>query len=168
MHRFVSLGIVTIALAVGVRPAFAQNHMRISQAPKAEVGLFGGAWSFDPSGFSGLGGRVTINRSDWFATEVSVEARRRDDFGPGEGLVLANARLLATKPAASKSALVTAGVALGVGAQQTVSPMFGFGIQSRWQGGVVSTRGDFQYFPGGLTHRRSHARIVVGLVLALR
>ena len=44
-------------------------------------------WSFDPSGFSGVGARATFNRSEWLATEASVDHRGHDEYGEAEAVV---------------------------------------------------------------------------------
>jgi hypothetical protein len=48
------------------------NH----DTPRAEIALVGGLWSFDQFGATGVGGRLTVNRSSWLGTEVSVEGKK--------------------------------------------------------------------------------------------
>lgn len=169
MHRIVTGFVVALACGAAPRSASAQSAMRTLPAyPTAEVSVFSGVWSLEPSGSTGLGGRVTMNRSDWLARELSLEVRRRDAYGPAEGIVLVNVR--AQFPAGGQSPLgfVTAGVAAGRGTRRRVSPMVGVGLQTVWHGSIAAVRGELQYFPTGLTHERSRARVLVGIVVALR
>ena len=61
------------------------------EVPKAEVGVYGGIWNFDPSGPIGLGGRIALNRSEWLATEISVEGKHANEYGPAQSAVIVNA-----------------------------------------------------------------------------
>src|SRR6476659_8818493 len=98
MIRSVIRIVVVSAIVCGAaRGSSAQNRLPpSSETPKAEVALFGGAWNLDPSGPIGLGGRVSINRSDWFGTEMSLEARHGDAYGPPQGMLIVNACAIAS------------------------------------------------------------------------
>src|SRR5580765_4036709 len=67
---------------------------RATDLPRAEVSMYAGGWSFDPSRWSGVGARTKFNRSEWLATEVSVDRRGHDQYGGAEGLVLVSVRAL--------------------------------------------------------------------------
>jgi len=37
---------------------------RPTDLPRAEISMYAGGWSFDPSGWAGVGARATFNRSE--------------------------------------------------------------------------------------------------------
>lgn len=140
---------------------------RPTDRPRAEVSMYAGGWSFDPSGWSGVGARATFNRSLWLATEVSVDRRGHDEYGGAEGLMLVSVRALDPDPDRGASGFFEAGAAVGAGLERVLLPMVGFGIQTVPDHGV-STRGEFQYFAGGPAHHRSNARVLLGIAITIR
>jgi hypothetical protein len=140
---------------------------RPTELPRAEVSMYAGGWSFDPSGWSGVGARATFNRSDWLSTEVSVDRRGHDQYGGAEGIVLVSMRAQDPDPDGPACGFVEAGTAVGVGLERVLLPMVGIGIQTVPDRGV-STRGEFQYFAGGPAHQRSNARVLLGIVIKIR
>jgi hypothetical protein len=138
-----------------------------SDLPRAEVSMYAGGWSFDPSGWSGVGARATFNRSEWLATEVSVDHRRHDQYGGAEGLVLVSVRALDPSRDRPARGFFEAGGAVGAGLERVLLPMVGFGIETVPDRGV-STRGEFQYFAGGPAHQRRNARVLLGIVIKIR
>jgi hypothetical protein len=162
--------VAAISVVLGtVRGASAQRIVLTSaETPKAEVAVYAGLWNLEASGQSGTGGRVTVNRSEWFGTEASVE--RKQDAASGEtqtGLIL-NARAIRTDPEHRAIAIFTAGVAVGNGNHRTVSPMLGIGMQTAWAGGLAAVRGELQYFRFGLNQSGHKTRVVCGFVVAIR
>ena len=85
--------VVVITLLLGIaRGASAQRPvLASSDAPPAEIGLYGGLWNLEPSGQVGLGGRVAINRSEWLGTEISLEAKRGESNSTTQRALIANA-----------------------------------------------------------------------------
>jgi hypothetical protein len=140
---------------------------RPTDLPRAEVSMYAGGWSFDPSGWSGVGARATFNRSEWLATEVSVDRRGHDQYGGAEGLVLVSVRALDPNSDRTARGFFEAGGAVGAGLERVLLPMVGFGIQTVPDRGV-STRGEFQYFAGGPAHQRRNARVLLGFVIKIR
>ena len=66
--------ILTAAVWGTAAEASAQSPILPSmKEPKVEIGVFGGLWSFDSTGNSGIGGRLTISRSEWFGIEGSFD-----------------------------------------------------------------------------------------------
>ncbi len=168
MNRVVATVIVAIAAVAAATPAIAQNLGAPSETPRAEVAVFTGTWNIEPPGPIGVGGRLTMNRTEALGAEISLEARRRDTYGPAAGMMLVNARLVATDQARSKSGMFTAGVALGVGTRRRLAPMVGLGMQTLWGVGLVAGRADVQFFPGGAVSQRNNLRLVLSGVVALR
>jgi hypothetical protein len=140
---------------------------RPTDLPRAEVSMYAGGWSFDPSGWSGVGARATFNRSEWLATEVSVDHRGHDQYGGAEGVVLVSVRALNPESDRSACGFLESGAAVGAGLERVLLPMIGFGIQTVPDRGV-STRGEFQYFAGGPAHQRRNARVLLGVVIRIR
>ncbi len=140
---------------------------RPTDLPRAEVSMYAGGWSFDPSGWSGVGARATFNRSAWLATEVSVDHRGHDQYGGAEAVVLVSVRALDTETDRSACGFFEGGAAVGAGLERVLLPMVGFGIQTVPDHGV-STRGEFQYFAGGPAHHRRNARMLLGIVIRIR
>ena len=140
---------------------------RPTDLPRAEVSMYAGGWSFDPSGWSGVGARATFNRSEWLATEVSVDHRGHDQYGGAEGLVLVSVRALGPERDRSACGFIEGGAAVGAGLERVLLPMVGFGIQTVPDRGV-STRGEFQYFVGGPAHQRRNGRVLLGIVIKIR
>ena len=140
---------------------------RPTDLPRAEVSMYAGGWSFDPSGWSGVGARATFNRSEWLGTEVSVDRRGHDQYGGAEAVLLVSMRALDPNPNGSARGFLEAGAAVGAGLERVLLPMVGFGIQTIPDRGV-STRGELQYFAGGPAHQRSNARVLLGIVIKIR
>jgi hypothetical protein len=166
--RLAIVAIAALPLFGMPSPALAQiGPSRPTDLPRAEVSMYAGGWSFDPSGFSGLGARATFNRSEWLATEVSVDRRGHDQYGGAEGLVLVSVRALDPESNRSASGFLEGGAAVGAGLERVLLPMIGVGIQTAPDRGV-STRGEFQYFAGGPAHQRRNARVLLGIVIRIR
>ena len=164
-----------VIVAIAALPLFGMPSRGLAQIPRsrptdlprAEVSLYAGAWGVDPSAFSGVGARATFNRSEWLATEVSVDHRRRDEYGGAEGVVLMSVRAIDPDPKGAACGFFEAGAAVGAGIDRVLLPMVGVGIQTVPDRGV-STRGEFQYFAGGPAHHRRNARVLLGIVIRIR
>ena len=85
--------VVVITVLLGIaRGASAQRPvLASSDAPRAEIGLYGGLWNLEPSGQVGLGGRVAINRSQWLGTEISLEAKHGETNSTTQRALIVNA-----------------------------------------------------------------------------
>jgi len=147
---------------------FAQiARTRPTDPSRAEVSMYAGGWSFDPSGWSGVGARATFNRSEWLGTEVSVDRRGHDQYGNAEAVLLVSMRAVDPNPGGTARGFFEAGAAVGAGLERVLMPMVGFGIQTVPDRGV-STRGELQYFAGGPAHQRSNARVLLGIAITIR
>src|SRR5262245_61897464 len=110
-----------VIVALAALPVFGMPSRALAQIvrsrptdlARAEVSLYAGGWSFDPSGVSGVGARATFNRSEWLATEVSVDHRRHDQYGGAEGLVLVSVRAVDPDPGPTARGFFEAGAAVG-------------------------------------------------------
>jgi hypothetical protein len=166
--KLVSVAIAALSLFGTASRGLAQiAPSRATDRPRAELSMYAGGWSFDPSGWSGVGARATFNRSEWLATEVSVDRRGHDQYGGAEGLVLVSVRALDPNRGRPARGFFEAGGAVGAGLERVLLPMVGFGIQTVPDRGV-STRGEFQYFAGGPAHQRSNARVLLGIAITIR
>src|SRR5499426_749068 len=85
---------------------------RPTDRPRAEVSMYAGGWSFDPSGWSGVGARATFNRSEWLGTEVSVDRRGHDQYGGAEAVLLVSMRTLDPNPGRTARGFFEAGAAV--------------------------------------------------------
>ena len=162
--------VAAIAVLLGTaRGASAQRVvLKSAETPKAEVGIYAGLWNLEATGQSGTGGRVTVNRSEWFGTEASVERKGDEVSGATQTALILNARAIRTDHEHRAIAIFTAGVAIGNGAHRTVSPMLGIGMQTPWVGGFGAVRGELQYFRFGLNQTSHKTRVICAFVLAIR
>ena len=169
MPRTIHVVTAIVVLLGTVRGASAQRVVpKSAETPKAEVGVYAGLWNLGPLGQSGTGGRVTVNRSEWFGTEASLERKRDEVSGDTQTALILNARAIRTDPERRAIAIFTAGVAVGNGARRAVSPMLGIGIQTPWIGGLGAVRGELQYFRFGLNENGHKTRVICAFVLAIR
>src|SRR5262245_25057923 len=167
-RRLVSAAIAALFLFGMPSRGLAQiARSRPTDPPRAEFSMYAGGWSLDHSGWSGVGARATFNRSEWLATEVSVDRRGQDEYGGAEGLLLVSVRALDPDQSRSAQGFFVAGAAVGAGLERVLLPMVGFGIQTVPDHGI-STRGEFQYFAGGPAHQRSNARVLLGFAITIR
>jgi hypothetical protein len=168
MVRAVTFVSVLTVLVCGLATdATAQPYIRPSRfTPAAEVAVVTSGASFFE--LARVGARVTINRSDWFGTETSLEAKKATSFGSAQGMLMVNARLIVPSDDTRDPLLVlTAGGAVGTGLRQTLSPVIGAGIQKSLDDPSFAVRVDFQYFPVGLLRTRSNWRTMVGFAMLL-
>ncbi len=170
MTRHVIRIVIVTILWGGAREAGAQPTLRFTDdSPATEVALFSGAWSLEQGGFAGVGGRLTVNHTGWFATEGSLEGKKAGPFGPAQGMLIVNGRILTPMDPTQTSALVlSAGGAVAMGLRRALLPMVGVGTQRVSQDGGFAVRADVQVFPGGPVRQRRRARLTVGVVVLLR
>lgn len=168
MIRVVSFVVVLTILVCGITThATAQTYIRPSSVtpPKEVAVVTSGSNVFDLAGF---GARVTVNRSDWFATEASLDTTKARAFKPGHTILIINSRVL-FDPGHTGSSFwtLTAGGAVGMGLRRPLSPMVGVGFQHRLPDELFAVRVDVQCFPGGLIHQHTDRRVTVGVALLL-
>jgi hypothetical protein len=167
MNRVVTFVSVLTMLVCGITiDATAQMYIVPSTVtPAKEIGVVASNSNFlEPVGF---GARVTVNHSDWFGTEASVDTTKAGRFEPAHTLVIVNPRLIFDLDGTGLGFLtLTAGGAVGIGFRHPLAPMVGFGVQRRVED-MLAVRLDAQLFPGGLIHARTDRRVMVGVALLI-
>jgi len=164
--------------------ATAQMYIRPSiVTPATEIAVVtSGSGVFDLAGF---GARVTVNQSDWFGTEASLDmtkahapSMRPSAFEPAHTILIVNSRVIVNPDHTGSSFwTLTAGGAVGIGVRRPLSPMVGVSFQhvlpdQRPSGAtrvrdrdLFAVRLDVQCFPGGLIHPRTETRLMIGFAV---
>jgi hypothetical protein len=165
MIRVVTFVSVLTMFVCGITTdATAQMYIRPSSGiPATEVAVVtSGSNFFEPP--VGFGARVTVNRSDWFGTEASLDTTKARAFEPAHSIFVLNARVIVA-PEPDSFWTLTAGGAVGTGLRRPLTPMVGVGFQHLLPDDLFAVRVDVQCFPGGLIHQRTDRRLTIGVVL---
>jgi hypothetical protein len=133
--------------------------------PKWEVGASIGGW-LGPDGRGSRGIRTARNFNDWFGVEVAVSGR---DSSPGHAMLECRARFVAPPiPGRVGQPFLTAGLVRAAGTSYKTSPMFGAGIQTRWQDSPISLRAELQVATRGEHVHHDRLRGLLGLSFAIK